>query len=72
MLTRPMDVQPTQWLCGMVRLHVKSVVLHTFPMKSNLHPSMTQGMGDTCCNPQSMGYIKKLIEEQIPGIYVYR
>jgi palmitoyl-protein thioesterase len=27
-------------------------------------------MGDTCCNPLSMGYIKRVIEEQLPGIYV--
>jgi len=29
------------------------------------------GMGDTCCYPFSMGRIKDLIEEQLPGIYVY-
>lgn len=28
------------------------------------------GMGDSCCNPLSMGYIKKTIEQQIPGVYV--
>ncbi|KAJ7304356.1 hypothetical protein JRQ81_011907 [Phrynocephalus forsythii] len=28
------------------------------------------GMGDSCCNPESMGYIKKLVEKKIPGIYV--
>ncbi|KAG8143078.1 hypothetical protein E2320_000357 [Naja naja] len=28
------------------------------------------GMGDSCCNPLSMGYIKKIVEEKIPGIYV--
>lgn len=28
------------------------------------------GMGDTCCNPLSMGAIKKMVENQIPGIYV--
>ncbi|XP_026536429.1 palmitoyl-protein thioesterase 1 [Notechis scutatus] len=28
------------------------------------------GMGDSCCNPVSMGYIKKIVEEKIPGIYV--
>jgi len=28
------------------------------------------GMGDSCCNPQSMGHIKKTLEEQIPGVYV--
>ncbi|XP_067389938.1 palmitoyl-protein thioesterase 1 isoform X1 [Emydura macquarii macquarii] len=28
------------------------------------------GMGDSCCNPASMGYIKKIVEDKIPGIYV--
>ena len=26
--------------------------------------------GDSCCNPLSMGSIKKMIEEDISGIYV--
>jgi len=29
------------------------------------------GMGDTCCNPLSMGYIQNFIEAQLQGIYVY-
>ncbi|CAJ0581973.1 unnamed protein product, partial [Mesorhabditis spiculigera] len=28
------------------------------------------GMGDSCCNPLSMGSVKKLIEERLPGVYV--
>ncbi|XP_015269178.1 PREDICTED: palmitoyl-protein thioesterase 1 [Gekko japonicus] len=28
------------------------------------------GMGDSCCNPESMGYIKKIVEKKIPGVYV--
>lgn len=28
------------------------------------------GMGDSCCNPESMGSIKKLIEDNIAGVYV--
>ncbi|XP_060703451.1 palmitoyl-protein thioesterase 1 isoform X1 [Hemiscyllium ocellatum] len=28
------------------------------------------GMGDSCCNPLSMGFIKKLVEQEITGIYV--
>lgn len=28
------------------------------------------GMGDTCCNPMSLGKIKKILEENIPGVYV--
>lgn len=26
--------------------------------------------GDSCCNPLSMGSIKKMVEEEISGIYV--
>jgi len=29
------------------------------------------GMGDTCCYNFSMGRIKQMIEDQLPGIYVY-
>jgi palmitoyl-protein thioesterase len=29
------------------------------------------GMGDSCCNPLSMGAIQKLIESHIPGVYVH-
>jgi len=29
------------------------------------------GMGDTCCYPFSMGKIQELIEDNLPGIYVY-
>ncbi|XP_028406416.1 palmitoyl-protein thioesterase 1-like [Dendronephthya gigantea] len=28
------------------------------------------GMGDSCCNPLSMGSIKSMVEKLIPGIYV--
>jgi len=29
------------------------------------------GMGDSCCNPVSMGSIKKMLEEELPGVYVH-
>ncbi|XP_028170288.1 palmitoyl-protein thioesterase 1 [Ostrinia nubilalis] len=29
------------------------------------------GMGDTCCMPYSLGYIKHFLEQQIPGVYVH-
>jgi len=29
------------------------------------------GMGDSCCNPFSMGYVKKLLQQKIPGVYVH-
>jgi len=29
------------------------------------------GMGDTCCNPFSLGSVKKMIEQEVPGVYVH-
>lgn len=26
--------------------------------------------GDSCCNPLSMGAVKKMVEEEVPGVYV--
>ncbi|CAL8292474.1 unnamed protein product [Merluccius merluccius] len=31
---------------------------------------MWHGMGDSCCNPLSLGAISKMIQAQVPGIYV--
>jgi len=31
---------------------------------------MWHGMGDSCCNPLSLGGVKRMIEKAIPGIYV--
>jgi len=28
-------------------------------------------MGDSCCNPESMGYIQQVIQQNIPGVYVH-
>ncbi len=28
------------------------------------------GMGDNCCNPWSMGYVKKMLERHLPGVHV--
>lgn len=42
-------------------------------MLTRLGFNLTTGMvspGDSCCNPLSMGAMKKMIEEEIPGIYV--
>ncbi|KAG2221978.1 hypothetical protein INT45_010502, partial [Circinella minor] len=29
------------------------------------------GMGDSCCNPESMGRVKDLIQKSLPGTFVY-
>jgi len=31
---------------------------------------MWHGMGDTCCMPFSLGHVKKILEQEIPGVYV--
>jgi palmitoyl-protein thioesterase len=28
-------------------------------------------MGDDCCNPDSMGRVKKLLESRLPGTFIY-
>ena len=28
-------------------------------------------LGDSCCNPLSLGRIQKMIEKEVPGIYVH-
>ncbi|XP_044734999.1 palmitoyl-protein thioesterase 1 isoform X2 [Chrysoperla carnea] len=39
--------------------------------KTDIKPVVIwHGMGDSCCFPFSMGRIKKLIEREVPGIYV--
>jgi len=44
--------------------------MHT-SMGAPLPVVMWHGMGDTCCNPFSLGQIQKLIEKEIPGIFVH-
>jgi len=53
-------------------------ILSLLMINSNAAPTpkyrpavLWHGMGDTCCYPFSMGHLKKLIEEKLPGIYVY-
>lgn len=29
------------------------------------------GMGDDCCNPQSMGRVTELIQKVLPGVFVH-
>jgi hypothetical protein len=29
------------------------------------------GMGDTCCNPESIGKVIEVITEALPGVYVH-
>ncbi|XP_011934712.1 PREDICTED: palmitoyl-protein thioesterase 1 isoform X2 [Cercocebus atys] len=51
------------WTCAARALH------HLDP-PAPLPLVIWHGMGDSCCNPLSMGAIKKMVEKKIPGIYV--
>ena len=48
-------------LLALASLHVSEAVLPIV---------IWHGMGDSCCNPLSMGRIKKMFEEELPGVYV--
>ncbi|XP_072303309.1 palmitoyl-protein thioesterase 1 [Eucyclogobius newberryi] len=51
-------------------LFVRGSPLH-LPKDNETTPVVIwHGMGDSCCNPLSMGAIKKMLEEQISGVYV--
>ncbi len=44
-----------------------------WPAKSTATPTpivIWHGMGDNCCNPWSMGYVRKLLQRHLPGVYV--
>ncbi|KAK2506097.1 hypothetical protein MC885_012180 [Smutsia gigantea] len=43
---------------------------HLDPPATPLPLVIWHGMGDSCCNPLSMGAVKKMVEKKIPGIYV--
>jgi len=46
--------------------------IYTFVCAQQYRPVvMWHGMGDDCCNPESMGYIKSVIEKYLPGVYVF-
>ncbi|KAM9384135.1 palmitoyl-protein thioesterase 1 isoform 1-T2 [Pholidichthys leucotaenia] len=55
-------------LAGSALLVASSPVRHS--TNGTIPLVLWHGMGDNCCNPLSMGAIKKMIEEEIPGIYV--
>ncbi|XP_077991411.1 palmitoyl-protein thioesterase 1-like [Glandiceps talaboti] len=42
----------------------------TISTNTSLPVVLWHGMGDSCCNPLSMGSIKNMVENLIPGVYV--
>ena len=53
-------------LCSLILLGL----LQTVCSSSNTPVVLWHGMGDSCCNPISLGAIQKLIEANISGVYV--
>lgn len=57
-----------------VKLVLCVVVLAVLSCGVSAQPTplvLWHGMGDTCCNPLSLGRLMKLIEQDIPGIYIH-
>ncbi|CAH1774934.1 unnamed protein product, partial [Owenia fusiformis] len=50
---------------------VVPVVFGTKGSNATLPVVIWHGMGDSCCNPLSMGSIERLIEKYVPGVYVH-
>ncbi len=48
-----------------------TLFFYFYKTKTFLTVVLWHGMGDDCCNPDSMGRVKTLIEHEIPGVYVY-
>ena len=44
--------------------------LYFYMVNANVPIVIWHGMGDSCCNPLSMGSIKKVLENEIDGVYV--
>jgi len=57
----------------LVLFFILAITVYGLPVRDDATPTpvvLWHGMGDTCCNPLSMGSIKKTIEAQIPNVYV--
>ncbi|XP_061597086.1 palmitoyl-protein thioesterase 1 [Cololabis saira] len=58
-------------LLAALLLLAASVPLHQDHQDNGTVPLVLwHGMGDSCCNPLSMGAMKKFIQQEIPGVYV--
>ncbi len=44
---------------------------HTITISGSTPIVLWHGMGDSCCNPLSLGSIIKLLKGQLPGSYVH-
>jgi palmitoyl-protein thioesterase len=57
---------------GIRLLLVLSVTLYTSSFAQGVTPLVLwHGMGDSCCNPLSLGRLMDLIKKEVPGIYIH-
>jgi len=66
-----MNARSNLLIIGVVALVAAWAVAAAEAADTPLPVVLWHGMGDTCCLPFSMGKVKKTIEEEIDGIYVY-
>jgi len=60
-------------LVKLVLFFTVAIAVYGVPVRDDATPTpvvLWHGMGDSCCNPLSMGSIKKLIQQNIPNVYV--
>lgn len=58
-------------LCSYAYLYF-ILVINKIELTSSAPPVVLwHGMGDSCCNPLSMGEVKDFLEKNIPNVYVY-
>ena len=55
---------------NMLALPLILVVASVSLAQGHLPVVIWHGMGDNCCHDFSMGYIKQVIEDNLPGVYV--
>ena len=55
---------------NMLALPLVLVVASVSLAQGHLPVVIWHGMGDNCCHDFSMGYIKQVIEDNLPGVYV--
>ncbi|KAL3985647.1 Palmitoyl-protein thioesterase 1 [Acanthocheilonema viteae] len=59
---------------GSATITTNSVIEFLQKILSNAEPTpivLWHGMGDSCCNPLSLGRIEKLLKANIPNVYIY-
>ncbi|VDK85843.1 unnamed protein product, partial [Onchocerca ochengi] len=59
---------------GSATINTNSVFEFLQKIRGNVEPTpivLWHGMGDSCCNPLSLGRMEKLLKQNIPNVYIY-